>query len=111
MSGIVDRYRRGVLDTCRIGPTKLTYQMVWEHPANKQMGFVAHPTKSGKAGRRVNDPNWIYPGEKVGLINQNLRTQQYRQNFRGFLGTKTFTDQQVETMKDFIARRLADGSG
>jgi hypothetical protein len=111
MIGIVHRHTAGTLDTCRIGPTGLTYRDVWGFPENKKMGFVAHPTKGGVRGRRVNDPNWIYPGEKVALPCNNLRTQAYRHYFEGSLGKKTFTKDQIETMQKFIAARLAAGKG
>jgi len=111
LSDIVQRYINGSLDKCRFGSNDLTYQDVWLHPENKKMGFVAHPTKSGVPGRRMNNWNFIYPGEKVALINHNLRTQDYRRTFAGFLGKKTFTDEQIETMKKFIAQQLAAGKG
>jgi predicted Zn-dependent protease with MMP-like domain len=111
LSGIVHRYINSTLDKCRIGSSFLTYMMVWQHPANKAPGFVAHPTKSGILGRRANDPNWIYPGEKVALPNTNLRTQGYRATFPGFLGKKSFTSEQTEKMKRFVSDRLAVGKG
>jgi len=109
--GIVQRYISGTLDTCRIGSTDLTVSDVWQHPANKEMGFVAYPKKIVTPGRRANDPNSIYPGEKVALINHNLRTQAYRRTFAGFLGKKSFTNEQIDAMKKFIAQRLAIGKG
>ena len=111
LSGIVQRYVHGLIDRCRVGSTDLSYMMVWQLPANKELGFVAHPTKSGVLGRRRNDPNWIYPGEKVALPNTSLRSQAYRRNFPGFLGKKSFTDDQKERMRRFIADRLAAGKG
>jgi len=111
LSAIVERYRRGLIDKCRVGASDLTYQLVWEDPENKSVGFIAHPTKSDVPGRRRNNPNWIYPGEKVALRNENLRTQKYRRNFPAFLGKKTFSTQQIQTIKAFIAQRLADGKG
>ena len=63
--GIVQRYISGTLDTCRIGSTDLTVSDVWQHPANKEMGFVAYPKKIVTPGRRANDPNSIYPGERL----------------------------------------------
>ena len=86
LNGILDRYKRGMLDPCWVGPTELTVNMVWEHEANKQKGFIAHPTKRGIRGRRANYPNWIYAGEKIAFPGSNLRTQEYRGYFAGFLG-------------------------
>ena len=111
LSEIVQRYNNGSLDKCRVGNDDLTYQDVWQDPDNKKMGFIAHPTKSGVPGRRMNNANYIYAGEKVVLRNNNLRTQDYRRNFAGFLGKKTFTAEQIKTMKDFIAQRLLAGRG
>jgi len=111
LSEIVQKYKNGTLDKCRLGPDDLTFQDVWEDPENKKMGFVAHPTKSNVPGRRINNWNFIYVGEKVALRNNNLRTQDYRRTFAGFLGKKTFTDDQKKIMKAFIAERLAAGRG
>jgi hypothetical protein len=111
LSGIVRRYVQGKLNSCRVGSNDLKWIDVWRHPANKEMGFVAHPKKSGVAGRRLNDPNWIYPGEKVALPNDNLRTQAYRLKVEGFLKKKSFTKDQIDTMTTFIAARLAAGKG
>ena len=111
LSRIVQSYVAGTLDKCRVGPSGLTYQMVWEHPQNREPGFVADPAKGKIPGRRANNPNWIYPGEKVALINHNLRTQGYKIHLPGFLGKKTFSPDQIKTMKEFIARRLAEGKG
>ncbi len=44
LSEIVQKYKNGTLDKCRLGPDDLTFQEVWEDPENKKMGFVAHPT-------------------------------------------------------------------
>ena len=111
LSGITLRYVAGTLDNCRIGRTGLTYSDVWSDPQNKAKGFVGDPAKSGVRGRRANDPNWIYPGEKVALENNNLRTQAYKHRFPGYLGDKSFTSDQIDTIKQFIAQRLADGKG
>ena len=111
LSGIVQRYRRGQLDKCRVGSSDVTYMDVWRNPENQKMGFIAHPTKSGHPGRRANDPNYIYPGEKVALMNDNFRTQGYRHAIAGFLAKKSFTDQQIQTMKAFIAQQLSAGKG
>jgi hypothetical protein len=111
LSKIVDRYKRGVLDKCRIGSADLSWQDVWDLKENKDLGFIAHPTKSGIRNRTPNNPNWIYPGEKVGLLNDNLRTQDYRRTFAGFLGKKSFTDDQIKSMKKFIAERIDAGKG
>ncbi len=111
MIGITQKYAAGTLDSCRIGWTGLTYRDVWDDPQNKAKGFVADPAKSGVRGRRANDPNWIYPGEKVALENNNLRTQAYKHRFPGYLGDKSFTSDQIDTIKQFIAQRLADGKG
>ncbi len=111
MFGIVQSYVAGTLDRCRIGPSDLTYNAVWQYTQNRQPGFVADPAKSGIRGRRPNDPNWIYPGEKVALPNTNFRTQDYKHYMPGFLGNKSFTDDQIDTMKKFIAQRLAAGKG
>ena len=46
LSGIVQSYVAGTLDKCRVGPSGFTYQMVWEHPQNKEPGFVADPAKA-----------------------------------------------------------------
>ena len=108
---IVQRYISGALDPCRIGSSDLTVSDVWQLPANKSAGFVADPKKIVSPGRRANDPNTIYPGEKVALINHNLRTQAYRRNFVGFLGKKSFTKDQVDSMKKFISQRVALGKG
>ena len=109
LSGIWHRYVNGTLDKCRIGPWGWTYMDVWDDQDNKAEGFIAHPTKSGVPGRRANDPNWIYPGEKVALPNFNLRTQDFRRKMRGFLGKKSFTDEQKDRMRRFIASRLVAG--
>jgi hypothetical protein len=111
MIGITHKYVAGTLDSCRIGWTGLTYMDVWNDPQNKAKGFVGDPAKSGVRGRRANDPNWIYPGEKVALENNNLRTQAYKHRFPGYLGDKSFTSDQIDTIKQFIAQRLADGKG
>jgi hypothetical protein len=111
MIGITHRYVAGTLDNCRIGWNGLTYKDVWSDPENKANGFVADPAKGGVRGRRANDPNWIYPGEKVALANNNLRTQAYKHRLPGYLGDKSFTSQQIDTIKQFIAQRLADGKG
>jgi hypothetical protein len=111
MIGITHKYVAGTLDNCRIGWTGLTYKDVWSDPQNKAKGFVGDPAKSGVRGRRANDPNWIYPGEKVALENNNLRTQAYKHRFPGYLGDKSFTSDQIDTIKQFIAQRLADGKG
>ena len=111
MIGITHKYVAGTLDNCRIGWTGLTYRDVWSDPQNKAKGFVGDPAKSGVRGRRANDPNWIYPGEKVVLENNNLRTQAYKHRFPGYLGDKSFTSDQIDTIKQFIAQRLADGKG
>ena len=111
LNAIVQRYITGTLDKCRSGSNDLTVMQVWQHPKNKEMGFVAHPKKSGVPGRRANDPHWIYTGEKVALSNNNLRTQEYRHKIVGFLHEKTFTAEQIETMKKFVAERLAAGKG
>ncbi|AEG00359.1 hypothetical protein [Methylomonas methanica] len=111
LSGLVQRFIRGTLDPCRLGATSLTYNEVWDFPPNKEPGFIRDPKKGGVIGRRANSPNWIYPGEKVAFPNSTLRVQAYRRNFPGFLGKKTFTDQQSGTMKKFIADRIAAGKG
>jgi len=111
MIGITHKYVAGTLDNCRIGWTGLTYRDVWSDPQNKAKGFVGDPAKSGVRGRRANDPNWIYPGEKVALENNHLRTQAYKHRFPGYLGDKSFTSDQIDTIKQFIAQRLADGKG
>jgi hypothetical protein len=85
--------------------------MVWQLDENHASGFIAHPTKSGHLERRANNPNCIYPGEKVALLDTTFRTQQYRQFLPGWLGNKRFSEEQIRTMKDFIARRLAEGKG
>jgi hypothetical protein len=106
---IVQRYISGTLDACRIGASDLTVGDVWQHPENKKPGFVAYPKRRVSPGRNPNDPNLIYPGEKVALINHNLRTQAYRRTFVGFLGKKSFTEDQVDRMKKFISQQLALG--
>lgn len=111
LSGLVHRFVRGSLDPCRLGATSLTYNDVWDFPPNKDPGFIRDPKKGGVVGRRANNPNWIYPGEKVAFPNSTLRFQAYRRNFPGFLGKKTFTGQQMETMKRFISDRIAAGKG
>lgn len=111
LSAIVQRHKTARLNPCRRGPTMLDYFMVWQDPENKKEGFVAHPKKSGHSGRRSNDPNWIYPGEKVALMDHSFRTQKYRAYYPGWLGQKKFSDAQVKTMKTFIAARLAAGKG
>lgn len=111
LSSIVSRFKTGRLHPCRRGPTALTYSMVWQLPKNKEMGFIAHPTKSGHRGRRANSPHWIYPGEKVALMDTTLRTEKYRMYYPGWLGKKKFSDGQAKAMKDFIERRLAAGKG
>ena len=111
MTGITHKYVAGTLDNCRIGWSGLNYRDVWSDPQNKAKGFVGDPAKSGVRGRRANDPNWIYPGEKVALENNNLRTQAYKHRFPGYLGDKSFTSDQIDTIKQFIAQRLADGKG
>jgi hypothetical protein len=109
--GIVQRYSAGTLDRCRIGPTDLTVADVWSFQENKKTGFVGDPGKGRGTGKRANDPAWIYPGEKVALPCNNLRKQTYRHTFVGFLGKKTFTADQIDTMKTFIAQRVAAGKG
>lgn len=111
MSSILRRYADGTLDKCRVGPTRWTYMDAWQDEDNSAPGFVADPKKSGVPGRRANDPNWIYPGERVALPNFNLRTQAYRLKMRGFLGAKSFTNAQKDAMQRFIAARLAAGKG
>jgi LysM domain len=109
LSSLVHRFIRGTLDPCRLGATTLTYSDVWDFPPNKGPGFIRDPKKGGIARRRADNPNWIYPGEKVAFPSSTLRVQAYRRNFPGFLGEKTFTSQQVEVMKKFIAKRLEAG--
>ncbi len=111
MIGIVRRFQHGNLDKCRVGSTDINYRDVWDDPENKKTGFVAHPTKSGVRGRRVNDPNFIYPGEKVALVSDNLRTLEYRHVAEGFLAPKSFTDKQIQIMKDFITQQVAANKG
>jgi hypothetical protein len=108
MIGIIRKYGQGTLNKCRCGPTDLTYKIVWDYKENKAPGFVGDPNKY-KLGRRANDPNWIYPGEKVALPNDSFRTQEYRHVIAGFLAPKSFTDAQIKTMTDFIASQVAAG--
>jgi hypothetical protein len=56
---------------------------------------VGDPNKY-KLGRRANDPNWIYPGEKVALPNDSFRTQEYKHVIAGFLAPKSSTDAQIK---------------
>ncbi|OUL76764.1 hypothetical protein [Paraburkholderia hospita] len=86
LSSLVRRFVRGTLDPCRLGATSLTYSDVWDFPPNKEPGFVRDPKKGGVTGRRANNPNWIYPGEKVAFPNSTLRLQAYRRTFPGFRG-------------------------
>jgi hypothetical protein len=111
LSSLVQKYIRGSLDPCRLAASTLTYHEVWDYPPNKEPGFIRDPAKGGVKGRRANDPNWIYPGEKIAFSNHTFRSQGYRRNLPGLLGKKTFTSQQIETMKKFIALRLKAGLG
>lgn len=47
----------------------------------------------------------------MALRDSTFRTEKYRVYFPGWLGRKSFTETQVETMTDFIATRLAEGKG
>jgi hypothetical protein len=109
LSGIVNRYVRGTLDPCRVGQTGLNATLVWDDEDNEQPGFIKDPRKSGVRSRRANNPDWIYPGEKVKLACTNLRSRDFRATFSGSLGVKTFTNEQVETMRKFIEQRLKEG--
>jgi hypothetical protein len=111
LSALVQKYMRGTLDPCRFAATSLTYQRLWDLRQNKQPGFVGDPAKSGVQGHKANNPNWIYPGEKIAFPNHNLRSQDYRRNFAGLMGKKSFTGQQLATMKKFIEDRIKAGLG
>jgi hypothetical protein len=105
LTGIVHRYRSGAIDRCHVAIPNLTVIDVWTHPANKNFGFIAHPTKSDVPGRRANDPDFIYPGEKVALFNYNVKSRAFDANMAGFTGKKSFTKDQENTIKQFIVRR------
>jgi hypothetical protein len=111
LSSIVQRHKTSRLHACRSGPTLLTYFSVWQDPANKKEGFVGHSTKSGHRTRRANNPNWIYPGEKVALVDHSFRTQKYRSYYHGWLGKKKFSKEQITKMTKFIAQQIAAGKG
>lgn len=104
--GILSRFKRGRLHSCIRGPDNLTVGQVWETPRNREQGYVAHPTKSGVPGRRANDPNYIYPGERVAFSHNTFRTDAYRQSFPAWLGQKTFTEAQVQQMNAWVRDRI-----
>jgi peptidoglycan hydrolase-like protein with peptidoglycan-binding domain len=102
---IAMRYKQGTLDKCHVGPTDLSANDIWNHPRNKTSGFIADPNK-GKAGRIANNPNFIYPGEKVALFNYNVKSPSFRLSTSFYTATKSFTDEQQTKMKAFIAARM-----
>ncbi|WP_454647895.1 peptidoglycan-binding domain-containing protein [Bradyrhizobium liaoningense] len=102
---IVMRYKQGTLTKCHVGPTDLTVQGVWNHPRNKNAGFIADPNKGKIPGRRANNPNFIYPGEKVALFNYNVKQPSFRGSVPLFVQNKSFTDEQQARMNRFISER------
>ncbi len=100
---IVLRYKQGTLTKCHVGPSDLTVQSVWEHPRNRNAGFIADPNKGRIPGRRANNPNFIYPGEKVALFNYNVKKS--RGTVPLFVQDKNFTGEQQATMNRFISER------
>lgn len=106
LGSIVMRYKLGTLTKCHVGPTDLDAQGVWNHPRNKNAGFIADPNKGKTPGRRANDPNSIYPGEKVALFNYNVKQPSFREAVPLFLEKKSFTAEQQATMNGFIADRM-----
>jgi hypothetical protein len=111
LSVLVEKYKRGQLDRCRFGATDLTADGVWNFPPNKDPGFIRDPNKGKTPGKIANDPNRIYVGEKIAFQSSTLRTQAYRLIMRGFLGKKTFSAEQKETINKFIAGRRAANKG
>jgi len=106
LSSIVNRWKSGQLHPCARGFHGLSDQMVWEDPDNAEFGFIAHPTKSDAPGRIANDPNYIYPGERVSLKHHNFRTQEYRRYFPGWLGQKSFNNEQIRIMNEVVQERI-----
>ncbi len=105
---LTSRWRKGKLHPCARGATRLTYGQVWETPQNKEFGYIAHPTKSDVKGRRANDPNRIYPGEKIALGHMNFRIQKFRKRYEGWIGEKKFDDGQIDRMNEYVKHRLAN---
>ncbi len=103
--GIIERFKNGSLDKCARGPSTLKLEFVRDFEPNKAPGFIRDP-KKGKA------IDVIHPGEKVALPTHTLRPKEYRaKNFPWLLGDKSFTKEQKDRMKQFIASRLRAGLG
>jgi hypothetical protein len=108
---IIRRFKQRRLHQCIRGADNLTIEMVWEDSYNQAHGFVAHPTKSDVPGRRAGNPRWIYPGERVALIQHTFRIARYRRIADVGLGDKRFSAEQVQTMNDFVQNRIRTLSG
>jgi hypothetical protein len=102
---IIDRFKNGSLDKCARGPSTLKQELVKDFPPNKEPGFIRDPKK----GKGI---DVIRVGEKVALPTHTLRPKEYRtKNFPWLLGDKSFTTEQKNRMKQFIASRLKAGLG
>ena len=102
---IIDRFKNGSLDKCAKGPSTLKLELVRDFHPNKAPGFIRDPKK----GKGI---DVIRLGEKVALPTHTLRPKEYRtKNFPWLLGDKSFTKEQKDRMKQFIASRLRAGLG
>ncbi len=102
---IIERFKNGSLDKCARGPSTLKLELVRDFEPNKAPGFIRDPAK----GKGI---DVIHPGEKVALPTHTLQPKEYRtRNFSWLLGDKSFTKEQKDRMKQFIASRLRAGLG
>ena len=58
------------------------------------------------SGKRANDPNFIYAGEKVALFNYNVKSPTFRLTVPFYTGKKSFTADQLAIMNRFVSTRL-----
>jgi len=106
LSSLLSSFKQGTLHPCIRGATELTVEVIWNDRKNQEHGHIAHPTKSGIPGRRCNDPDWIYPGEKVAFPQSTFCTSAYRDKLTVWLGPKQFTADQIKRMNDFVSARI-----
>jgi len=108
LTDIIRRFKKGSLDKtgCSRGPsTPMLEQLVKDFEPNKAPGFIRDPS----TGKGI---DVIRVGEKVALPTHTLRPKEYRtRNFPWLLGDKSFTNEQKDKMKQFIASRLKAGRG
>jgi hypothetical protein len=107
LRAIIDSFKNGSLDKskCARGPSTLIPELVLNFEPNKEPGFIRDPKK----GKGI---DVIHPGEKVALPTHTLRPKEYRtRNLPWLVGDKSFTTEQKDRMKQFIASRLKAGLG